>query len=308
MQQFAVRCGCGRSMHLDGRAGRHAFRCGCGARVQIEEGRTARRCTFAECRTLATTPSPLRFCPEHQEEAATLLAHTAGAAKVRELGEALGLSPVTWNRRYGYAATPIPQNTKHAPLIYFARRDSLIKIGWTSQIRQRMMALQGKVLATEPGDIVRERQLHRRFSHLLAQGREWFHPQPELIAYVNELRDAAGAPPIAGDIQPMYDRVELTSYLAEKADNPITRTLTRNGELLGGYPTRKPGRTKPGYPVRVHAAVTVSGPTIGTAVAACALTRAIGQGLESLIPASKVPADARCTRAACRARWEAMPD
>ncbi|MBP5918696.1 GIY-YIG nuclease family protein [Streptomyces sp. LBUM 1486] len=305
MAQVAVRCGCGRSMHLDGRVGRNAFRCGCGARVQvIEQPDTARRCTFGECRTLASTKEPLRFCPEHQEKAAVLLAHTAGAAKVRELEEGLGLSPASWNRKYGYGVTPVPTNTHHAPLIYFARRDALIKIGWTSQIHKRMRALQGQVLATEPGDIVRERQLHRRFTHLLARGREWFHPEPDLISYINDLREASGSPPITGAVQPVAERVELTAYLAETTENPITRTLTRDGELLGGYPTRQKW-ARPDRPPRVHAAVTGSG--AGTAVAACTRSQEVGHGEESLIPASKVPAAARCTRAACRARWAALP-
>jgi hypothetical protein len=145
---------------------------------------------------VATTKDPLRFCAEHQEQAATLLAHIAGAAKVRELDEALERTPYTWNRRYGYAITPLPQSMMHAPLVYFARRERLIKIGYTTQLRRRMLAIPARPLATEPGDIVRERQLHRRFHHLLADKREWFHPGPDLIAYINQLREADGAPPL----------------------------------------------------------------------------------------------------------------
>lgn len=186
-------------MHLDGRAGPHAFRCGCGARIQVAELQaTGRRCTFGKCRTVAITKEPLRFCSEHQEEAATLLAHTAGAAKVRELEDGLQRSPLTWHRRYGFGITPVPRNMKHAPLVYFARRERLIKIGWTTQLRRRMLAIPARVLATEPGDIVREKQLHRRFNHLLADKREWFHPAPDLIAYINKLREAEGVPPLNG--------------------------------------------------------------------------------------------------------------
>lgn len=197
MAQFAVNCGCGRSMTPYGRAGRNAFRCGCGARIQVLEQRTqARRCTFGECRTLATTAEPLKFCPEHQEQAATLLAHTAGQARIHELEEALGRSPQTWNRRYGFGVTPLPKNINHAPLVYFARREHLIKIGWTSQLTQRMKNIATQALATEPGDLVRERQIHRQFGHLLADRREWFRPGPDLIAYINELRQADGLPEI----------------------------------------------------------------------------------------------------------------
>ncbi|RSN55588.1 hypothetical protein DMH12_15325 [Streptomyces sp. WAC 04229] len=187
-------------MHLDGRSGRNAFRCGCGARIRIDELRAAsRRCTFGECRTLATTKEPLQFCPEHQDEAASLLAQIAAPAKFQELEDALQRSPITLYRRYGYALTPIPQNMQHAPLVYFARRERLIKIGWTTDLKKRMKALVTRSLATEPGDIVRERQLHRRFKHLLAERREWFHPGPDLIAYINELRAAAGEGPIAAE-------------------------------------------------------------------------------------------------------------
>lgn len=180
-----------------GRVGRNAFRCGCGARIQVVEQRAAvRRCTFGDCRTLATTKEPLRFCLEHHEQAATLLAHTAGAAKVRELEEGLAGSPRAWTRKYGFGMTPLPKIMKHAPLIYFARRDQLIKIGYTTWLPHRMKALAAHPLATEPGDITRERQLHRQFGHLLADRREWFRPAPDLIAYINELRQADGLPEI----------------------------------------------------------------------------------------------------------------
>lgn len=61
-----------------------------------------------------------------------------------------------------------------------------------------MHQLGAAALATEPGDVVRESQLHRRFGHLRAVGREWFEPAPELIAYINELRATENLPPIEG--------------------------------------------------------------------------------------------------------------
>jgi hypothetical protein len=155
-----------------------------------------RRCTFGDCRTVAVTKDPLRFCLVHEEEAANLLAHTAGAAKVRELQEGLQSSPTTRNRRYGLALTPVPQHTKHAPLVYFARRERLIKIGWTANLTRRMQEIHASPLAVEPGDVVRERQLHRRFGHLRVLKQEWFNPGPDLIDYINQLRQAEGAHPI----------------------------------------------------------------------------------------------------------------
>ena len=197
MTQLAVKCGCGRTMTPNGRSGRGAFRCGCGARVQIiEQSSSARRCTYADCRTLATTKEPLRFCSDHEEPAALLLARTAAVAELIQLREDGKLSQRSWSRKYRFDFSPPPAGTDHAPLVYFARRERLIKIGTTTQLVKRMKAIPARALATEPGDIVRERQLHQQFDHLLAAGREWFHPGAELVLYINGLREVAGVPPI----------------------------------------------------------------------------------------------------------------
>jgi hypothetical protein len=268
-----------------------------------EHPTTARRCTYGECRTLATTKEPLRFCPDHEKQAASLLAHTVADARLLELDDGLNVSSQTRRRRYGHKLAKLPATPRHVPLIYFARRDRLIKIGWSSQLYKRMKAVQAKPLATEPGDIVRERQLHRRFAHLLAQGNEWFHPGPDLIAYINDLREKAGAPPITALSPPMHERVELAAYLAETTVNPIRRTLTRNGQpLVGRLKQHGPKKT-----VRVHAALT--GPTIGTIVVACLRAREIdhdGRG-QALMPVSAAPPETRCNHPACRSRWESLP-
>jgi hypothetical protein len=167
-----------------------------------------------------------------------------------------------------------------------------------------MRTMQARALATEPGDIVRERQLHRRFGHLLAHGREWFHPEPDLIAYINELRAASGIPPLDSAAPPMDERVEMQVYLAETTENPIIRTLTQDGEVLGGH-MRMVKLARSNRRPQVHAAVTGAGPTGRTAVAACTQSKEIGHG-GGLVAASTVPRQARCTRPACRVRWETM--
>lgn len=293
-----------------GRAGRNAFRCGCGARVQVTATPvTVRRCTFEDCRTLATTKEPLRFCPDHTEEAATILAHAAGETRVRELEKGLGQTARTWNRRYGLGITPVPQNVQHAPVVYFARRERLIKIGWTSQLAHRMMSLATKPLATEPGDIVREQQLHRRFEHLRAAGpgREWFHPGPDLIAYIDDLRAAAGVPPLDRSALAVDRRIELKAYLAETTEDPAPRTLTQGGELLAGR-MRMERFARTNLRPQVHAAVTGAGPFRGNAVAACARTRKLAYDAGGLTTASAIPLEDRCSRPPCRARWETLAD
>jgi hypothetical protein len=192
MTQLSVKCGCGRTMNPDGRAGRNAFRCGCGARVQVTEHQAnVRRCTFGECRTLATTKEPLRLCQDHETEAAKLLGHLAGALTVEHFLERSGR---TWWRYFGSSLTQ-EREGQHLPVVYFARRrgERLIKIGTSTNLRSRMSQLGMVALAAQPGARPEESQLHRRFapfhSHL-----EFFEPAPELLAYVREVRRLHGPP------------------------------------------------------------------------------------------------------------------
>ena len=106
-----------------------------------------RRCTYGTCRTLATTKEPLRFCSQHEEQAAVLLARTAGSAKLRELEEGLASSPRTLARRYRYKMGRLPTAPKHASVVYFARRERLIKIGISVTLQNRMKSLATSVLA-----------------------------------------------------------------------------------------------------------------------------------------------------------------
>ncbi|MFE2073704.1 GIY-YIG nuclease family protein [Streptomyces misionensis] len=200
MYKITLECACGRTMTPDGRAGRGAFRCGCGrggVRV-VEQLDQVRRCTYDGCRTLATTKEPLRFCVEHEMAAAERLGHLAGTQVLEHF---LNRSHSTRSRRFGLAITPI-RPTRHAPLVYFAvppahlcPEDASalppIKIGTTTDLRDRMKAIPARPLALEPGDMVRERQLHRQFAHLRLKG-EWFRAAPELLDHINRLREAEG--------------------------------------------------------------------------------------------------------------------
>ncbi|MGW5609790.1 hypothetical protein ACWEWI_27635 [Streptomyces sp. NPDC003753] len=200
MYQITLKCSCGRVMSPDGHSGRGAFRCGCGRDPVhvIEQSSPVRRCTYGTCRTLATTREPLRFCSEHELEAASRLGHLAGTLVLERY---LERSPRTRARRYGVALTPMPKSLHHAPVVYFAiaptytaggpARSRPIKIGTTTQLRKRMRAIPAVPLAVEPGDVVREAQLHRRFAELRQNG-EWFRPAAELVVYINELRAADG--------------------------------------------------------------------------------------------------------------------
>jgi len=86
------------------------------------------------------------------------------------------------------------------PVVYFMRdRDGLVKIGHTTNLAVRRRAFGsgwGHILAIIPGSREDERAMHARFAKHLAHDREYFHPAPELIAYINTLREALGVPPL----------------------------------------------------------------------------------------------------------------
>jgi hypothetical protein len=86
-------------------------------------------------------------------------------------------------------------------VVYFVRRNDLIKIGFTTNLRDRMYQLQVKpwqMLALVSGDEAMERRIHGRFIDALAQGdglgKEHFHPVAELLDHIDAIRDRAGVP------------------------------------------------------------------------------------------------------------------
>jgi hypothetical protein len=86
------------------------------------------------------------------------------------------------------------------PVVYFIRtRDGLIKIGHTINFYDRKTAFDKgwlHILAIIPGSRQAEADMHKRFAEHLAQGREYFHPAPELIDHINEIRASLGVGPV----------------------------------------------------------------------------------------------------------------
>jgi hypothetical protein len=192
MINVAVKCGCSRFMSTDGSAGRNAFRCGCGARVRInEQVAPVRRCSYGDCRTVAVTKEPLRFCLEHEKAAASILGPMAGALEVERF---LNSSRSTRRRQFGDRIRAPRRVARHAPVVYYVLRSGLIKIGTSTRLRMRARELEAeKVLATEPGDETIERQRQRRFKHL-HHHHEWYLPGDDLLAHIDALVLKYGPP------------------------------------------------------------------------------------------------------------------
>lgn len=95
---------------------------------------------------------------------------------------------------------------RQTSVVYFIERDGFIKIGVTSNLRNRLHALSrggqmpegmtvGPVdlLATMPGNISNESWLHRKFAQHRIPRTEWFYPADELTAFISGLKASVAA-------------------------------------------------------------------------------------------------------------------
>lgn len=84
-------------------------------------------------------------------------------------------------------------------VVYAVRIGELIKIGWTSDIAQRVNSFGAcDVLAVRPGPRSDETAVHRSLSGRAVRGREWYSPSdPAVMAVVNDMRASIGASPLS---------------------------------------------------------------------------------------------------------------
>ncbi|MET8826071.1 GIY-YIG nuclease family protein [Streptomyces sp. NPDC004610] len=88
----------------------------------------------------------------------------------------------------GYRRLNIPDGS-HEDVVYFILNGNRVKIGTTTNLRNRVRALALKprnVVACVPGDRRHEDEMHARFSKLRIGGTEWFSFEGPVIDAVNE--------------------------------------------------------------------------------------------------------------------------
>lgn len=77
--------------------------------------------------------------------------------------------------------------------VYFIRKGDLIKIGYSTFPTQRFKALlPDEVLVVIPGTMRDEQRCHLAFAHLREHG-EWFRPGPDLLSFIEDLRQQQAA-------------------------------------------------------------------------------------------------------------------
>lgn len=89
--------------------------------------------------------------------------------------------------------------------VYFAERDGLIKIGYSSRPRERAVKLGATLLATVPGGFADELNMHARFKADRVEG-EWFRPSEALRAFIERIpkTEPPGQILTAGDVAEMF--------------------------------------------------------------------------------------------------------
>ena len=80
--------------------------------------------------------------------------------------------------------------------IYFVRMDGLIKVGWTTKLADRVRSYGPKalLLANYPGTRADEANLHRQLAPSRHSGREWYHEDDVVTAFITEAIGRHGAP------------------------------------------------------------------------------------------------------------------
>lgn len=94
-----------------------------------------------------------------------------------------------WERQTGMK---MPDPVRQTPgLVYFIRFGGLVKIGFTTDLKQRMREVPNEeILGTVPGTMEDEKRCHTAFAHLRVKG-EWFRPEPDLMAFIADVTATA---------------------------------------------------------------------------------------------------------------------
>lgn len=106
---------------------------------------------------------------------------------------------------YSAAALEAMRLNEAQALVYYVRvREGRIKIGYTTQMKQRLSALrvdETELLATEPGGRDAEAQRHTQFAHLRIGRTEDFRDAPELFELIDLLHGQFGPPMVTSVIR-----------------------------------------------------------------------------------------------------------
>lgn len=141
-----------------------------------------------------TTIDGLPICPEH----IILLADTRTASTIPESRIKRILIDRDEKRARQHSQERVRKNSARSQpgWIYYLSIDGLIKIGYTSNLENRMKAYppNTQLLALHPGTKATEADLHQQFAESKARGREWFTPGTRIIEHIESVLERFGKP------------------------------------------------------------------------------------------------------------------
>jgi hypothetical protein len=109
---------------------------------------------------------------------------------------------VSWRRKQlvdAITAAFLSADESLAGCVYFCRSSlggDLVKIGYTTNLGARMSDLKAEPLLAVPGTRDEEARLHKLFAAARVHG-EWFRPVPELLRYIERLRENSSPEEVA---------------------------------------------------------------------------------------------------------------
>lgn len=102
--------------------------------------------------------------------------------------------------------------------VYFLLSDGAVKIGWTSELDQRLKQYSpgARILAVKPGTKADESALHKKFAHIKTHRKEWFSYSPQVMEEVQRTIREHGEPP-----RDINEPLTATRIVGPRLDNYI---------------------------------------------------------------------------------------
>ncbi|MFJ2292117.1 GIY-YIG nuclease family protein [Streptomyces sp. NPDC087894] len=192
------------------------------------------------CIDVATIAEPVPLCTHHQMQVAMavvpqMLASAASLAKRNPLPRVRDKALDRLVARSRLA--PLDLTGVHGPRVYFLRNGDRIKIGYTTNLRDRLAALclraDSVVLLLQGGRDL-EGALHRYFSEHRTPGTEWFLYAERIHEYVENMASGR-TPPDGSAARPLgYSSEEATSSVvgADFQSGPEGEAVVSRDALL----------------------------------------------------------------------------
>lgn len=163
---------------------------------------TAQKRNGAFCDLRSAPDMPFPICAKH---ASILLDHMGGSLHYPDLRRVVGPDPMApktvASAEFDAYTERRAQRQKDQTQVYYVRIGDRVKIGYTVNMKQRMVALRvpiDNVLATEPGGRETELQRHAMFKEERHGRLEEFNPSRRLLAHIDTVKAEHGEPNITG--------------------------------------------------------------------------------------------------------------